>query len=87
MNSKFTGANIHRTETNPKERVFANAWQEQNKWKYSMLEQLLSADSSKTPAQVSLRDEMIAVTVIQWLGSPVGLCFLRDVLAEIEDNT
>ena len=87
MNSKFTGANSHRTETNPKEQAFADAWQEQNKWKHSMLEQLLSADGGKTPAQVSLRDEMIAATVIQWLGSPVGSCFLRDVLEKIENCT
>lgn len=52
-----------------------------------MLEQLLSADGGKTPAQVSLRDEMIAATVIQWLGSPVGSCFLRDVLEKIENCT
>lgn len=52
-----------------------------------MLEQLLSADGGKTPAQVSDRDEMIAATIIQRLGSPAGSCFLRDVLVEIENYT
>lgn len=87
MNSKFNGAHVYRLKSNPKEQAFADAWQEQNQYRHTMLEQLLSDDGGKTPAQVSDRDEMIAATVIQWLGSPVGSCFLRDVLAEIENIT
>lgn len=87
MHQKFNGAHVYRLKSNPKEQAFADAWQEQNKWKHSMLEQLLSADGGKTPADVSDRDEMIAATVIQWLGSPVGSCFLQDVLTEIENIT
>lgn len=68
-----------------KEKLFADAWQEQNKLgRFTMLEQLLSSDGGKTPAEVSKRDEMIAATIIQWLGSPVGSRFLRDVLSAIE---
>lgn len=80
QNNKFTGARPYRLESNPKERLFAEAWQKQNRLgRFTMLEQLLSNDGGKTPAEVSERDEMIAATIIQWLGSPVGQCFLRDV--------
>lgn len=88
MTPKFQGAHTYRLNSNPKEKLFADAWQEQNRLgRFTMLEQLLSDDGGKTPADVSDRDEMIAATVIQWLGSPVGSCFLRDVLAEIENCT
>ena len=90
MNLKFNGAHAYRLKSNPKEQAFADAWQEQNQYRHNrhtMLEQLLSDDGGKTPAQVSDRDEMLAATIIQWLGSPVGSCFLRDVLEKIENCT
>ena len=30
-------------------------------------------------AEVSDRDELVAATLIQWLGSPVGQTFLKEV--------
>lgn len=83
QNNKFTGAHPYRLESNPEERLFAEAWQKQNRFgRFTMLEQILSDDGGKTPAEVSERDEMIAATIIQWLGSPVGQSFLRDVYDE-----
>lgn len=88
MNPIFQGAHAYRLSSNPKEKLFADAWQKQNGsprfGRFTMLEQLLSSGGGKTPAEVSKRDEMIAATIIQWLGSPVGSCFLRDVLSAIE---
>lgn len=34
----------------------------------------------KEPAEVSDRDREVVATVIQWLGSPVGNNFLRELL-------
>lgn len=42
-----------------------------------MLEYLMG--DGATRGVVSDRDELVAATVIQWLGSPVGQGFLRDV--------
>lgn len=36
--------------------------------------------NGKDPAEVSDRDREVAATVIQWLGSPVGNNFLRELL-------
>lgn len=87
--NKFLGKSIHRLRDNPREKIFSDAWVEENKpanyplKKYSLLEQLLSDDGGKTKAGVSDRDEMIAATVIQWLGSPVGFSWLRGVMRNL----
>lgn len=36
--------------------------------------------NGKDPVEVSDRDREVAATVIQWLGSPVGNNFLRELL-------
>lgn len=46
------------------------------------LEYLLGGPEAQNwpgPGPVSDRDQQVAETVIQWLGSPVGEAFLRDV--------
>lgn len=55
---------------NPREVSFAEQWREENQ--YGQLMYLIPA---LTP-----RDEQVAATVIQWLGSNVGLSFLRAVV-------
>ena len=36
--------------------------------------------NGKDPVEVSDRDREVAATVIQWLGSPIGNNFLRELL-------
>ena len=76
--SKVRGLNSHRLEYNPIENAFAEAWEQQNTIG-GTLAYLLSGPEN-VRSDVSERDEAVAATVIQWLGSPVGQCFLEDVL-------
>ncbi len=69
------GKSIHRLKQNPIEKLFHNNWireQEQG----HILQYLLGDDNRR--AHLAERDELVAATVIQWLGSPVGQGFLRD---------
>lgn len=77
------GINIHRLEDNPLEQKYAEAWAQLNGTKIyqtPMLGYLLSKTNDYDPG--SKRDQIVAATVIQWLGSPVGQNFVRDVLEE-----
>ncbi len=74
------GLHQHRFNDNPEERVFAEAGHKINDVagrSAATLEWLLG-DGSR-PAAISERDEDVAATVLQWLGSPVGQGFLRDL--------
>jgi hypothetical protein len=77
---KVKGVSTHRFRDNPEELRFAQAWDDQNKYGHH-LAHLLDTRSVHTgePPPVSERDEVVAATVIQWLGSPVGQAFLRDL--------
>ena len=48
-----------------------------------MLAYMFSEDGGKTLPETSDRDEMIAATVVQWLGSPVGWSFLQEAQDKI----
>lgn len=79
---KNVGLNTYRYNDNPEELRFAQAWYEENdklpvSFQASLLEWIVGDGTS--PGEVSTRDTIIAATVIQWLGSPVGQCFLRDL--------
>jgi len=70
--------NQHRLKQNPLEEKFLSRWIEQSssgQW----LEYILSGPSNK-PEHVEERDKLLVNTVIQWLGSPVGQSFLKDVM-------
>lgn len=73
------GLHPYRFEGNPLEERFADSWKKMNE-DGRVLEYILSLDNRPEP--VSLRDEIVAATVIQWLGSPVGQGFLREVMGE-----
>lgn len=87
---KFQGVNVNRLKTNPDERLFAEAWQEENKTDTrgaDVLTHLLH--TGHQPASMKLptkRDYQIAATMIQWLGSPVGNEWVRSVLARIDER-
>jgi hypothetical protein len=75
---RFQGNSPHRYRDNPLELAFAEGWQDLcSVGKH--LEYLLSKDNRPDP--VSDRDQFIANTVIQWLGSPVGQSFLSKIMA------
>jgi len=80
---KHKGLHQFRFRDNPRERRFADEWNRQNEV-FRTLDYLLG--DGLNPAEPSTRDRLVAATVIQWLGSPVGACFLRDVLAEGKDG-
>lgn len=74
---RHDGKSIHRLADNPMERRFNEAWKREQKHGH-ILEYLMGDGTSR--AEVSERDELVAATVIQWLGSPVGSHFLQTVL-------
>lgn len=73
---KHQGWSTHRFKDNPAEKAFATAWDTYNVQGHT-LEYLLGNGVQREPA--TPREIEVAATVVQWLGSPVGLCFLRDV--------
>ena len=76
MSSKSKGLHARRCQTNPEEQRFAGAWSERNPLPWLLDER---AVQTGRPADPSKRDETVAATVIQWLGSPVGQAFLADL--------
>ncbi len=88
LTRKHRGLNIHRLRSNPKELQFALAWQTQNhnataggmEYRADTLDYLLHQGDQRFPTLCSDRDRIVANSVIQWLGSPVGEAFIRDVL-------
>ena len=78
-----TGLSPHRWADNPLELKYAQAWDRINDVTRpgSDLIEWLLGDGSK-PVEVSERDRLVAATVVQWLGSPVGQSFVQEVLDE-----
>lgn len=81
-----------RHQSNAIERRFVQAWRAEHQRSRPLLDILLTHQhgdpSDWEPDVVSDRDRVVAETVIQWLGSNVGLGFLEDVLGvrRIEDR-
>ena len=78
---KNEGINTHRLKQNPLEREFAKAWEDLNNGTHGrndLIEYLLS-DEPNNPKAVSERDRVVAATIIQWLGTPVGQHFINDI--------
>lgn len=70
------GVNKHRLKDNPEEKRFADAWAKHNPLKWLLDVRPVQTGAPPPPSE---RDEQVAATVIQWLGSPVGQGFLNDV--------
>ncbi len=62
----------------PREDAFAFAWQTENAKEPGPLEQLF-------PKPISPQTAKSAATVIQWLGTPTGMAFLRGVVRNSPD--
>ena len=76
------GLNQHRFKQNPLERIFAELWEEineRNRIGYGILDYMLAETTNMPNGEVTDRDRIVAATVIQWLGSPVGQAFLNEV--------
>ena len=84
---KNKGLRQYRFEDNPMEREFAEEWERINVSQADgtldgrqTLDYLLADDCNRPAGEVTDRDRVVAATVIQWLGSPVGMEFLRRLL-------
>ena len=74
------GLQAHRLKGHAEELAFAQAWEGKNE-RGKILAHLLDTRDLQggLPPTPSDRDYAVAATVIQWLGSHVGECFLRDM--------
>jgi len=86
IKNQFLGISEHRLDREPLEKRFAEAWQRLNDTSNSgrgksTLDYLMDKDSRGVPdPPLTDRDWLVASTVIQWLGSPVGQCFISEVI-------
>jgi hypothetical protein len=76
MKTKHEGVSLHRLRDNPLEKAFHEAWAEQAPRTLGYL----LCGQNRHEHQYSQRDATVAATMIQWLGSPVGESFVREVL-------
>ena len=89
---KNKGFSQYRFSTNPDEQLFAEEWEEHNTSHEGkvdgsgILDYLLAENPNDPRGEVTDRDRRVAATVIQWLGSQCGKCFLRDVQEKIDKN-
>jgi hypothetical protein len=82
---KNKGKNQHRFKQNPLEKEFAEAWEEINNREGSNILDYLMANKTNSPcSEVSDKDRMVAATVVQWLGSPVGQSFLIQIQGNLK---
>lgn len=85
MNENRRGLRTNRFKSNPLEKEFSDAWV---KFGILNLDDMLDTrkfQMGRAP-EVSERDEIVAATVIQWLGSPVGQNWLRDLGYERKES-
>lgn len=75
----YQGLQPHRLRQNPEEERFARAWAQENRDGRTLTYILCDGHEQHRPPTPSARDFDVAATVVQWLGSPVGQTFLRDL--------
>jgi hypothetical protein len=75
---KGYGLHTHRFKENPEEKRFADAWAKQNDGSRGTLAYLLTPpdQDQRHPLTPQPEHQIVAATVVQWLGSPVGQSFL-----------
>lgn len=76
--SQYRGYASKRYGDNPLERAIALEWEKTNEM-YNTLAYMLDPVHSASPNSPSHSEYLVAATVIQWLGSPVGQTFLQSV--------
>jgi len=88
------GIRKERLEHNPREQAFHDQWLKENKavtgvdFGQGILQDLFithgknALERDKIDLKINNRDRMIAATVMQWLGSNVGMSFLHEALGQ-----
>lgn len=73
------GPSQYRFKDNPLEEEFAKAWEKENTRPIGG-KNILEYIAGGPNGVVSERNRVVAATVIQWLRSPVGQSFIRDMM-------
>lgn len=88
MRLKHFGRHTHRFRDNPEEKRIAEAWDAAQEYGDTLAWLLdrrpVQIGRPMTPSDIEIT---AAATVIQWLGSPVGQAWLRDLGYERKDRT
>ena len=72
------------------ERIYAAAWKARNRRSpginsgFTYLEWILCPSGQRYPPPISRRDAAVAASVIQWLGTNIGLGFIRECERKID---
>lgn len=95
VDSEHIGIRPQRCQDNPRELAFQQHWLRENKIRpgfnsgHGILQGLFidykdpfSSFSGKQVLEITPRDRQVVATVIQWLGSNVGFCFLEETLKD-----
>lgn len=79
--------NERRLPSNPAEAVFLKEWQDQQRVSHT-LQWILCAspDGSQQERELTQAEATCAATLMQWLGSPVGRCWLDETLKKVEST-
>jgi len=83
---KNNGKSQHRMKDNELEKTFAEEWEKLNTDRngklngMGTLDYLLAETINYPSGEVTDRDRVVAATVVQWLGSPVGSEFVKRVV-------
>ena len=83
---KNTGLASYRMKLYQLEKMFAEEWERVNTDHtgeldgHGVLDYILSENPTNPRGEVTERDRVVAATVIQWLGSPVGSVFVKKAL-------
>lgn len=86
---KHEGLRPGRCNQNQLEKIFAEQWRELNEGegrRYGVLEYLLAKEPNTPQGEVTQRDATVAATMMQWLGTSVGQCFLEGVLDRVAEG-
>lgn len=77
--------------TNDPERIYLEQWQRDNERQagvnrgFTLLEWILCPSGQRLPNRVTHRDSEVAASVIQWLGTTCGMCFIRNCERQIDE--
>jgi hypothetical protein len=91
IESEHIGIRPERCKDNPREAAFQKKWLIENKidrlngngtLQQLFIDSKLGLFQDELRLEINQRDRMVVATVIQWLGSNVGWCFLEETLKE-----
>ena len=81
MKNRGLHSNRLSSDKNKLEVIFAEEWEKANESfsSSSILLDYMLSQSSDYPHRVSSREQEVAATLIQWMGTEIGQGFLKDV--------